>query len=312
MTQQALEAVAYLVLLLAAVGFERWLPLNSWYHPLTLARVIFSNVIIRTFSDKNSLPILTSALAICVCAVFPVILIALFSDLVYYPELLAALILYICLDSHTAMDKSKRISQALLLKQKSLARALVAKQVVRDCDTLSEQGIAKACVHGTVLQFHKGYFVPLFWFLVSNAYVTLFYCLLLLLHQQVRQRFLPNSPYLMPSNSLLVVFQAPVFALNTLVIMCVTPINKALHFMRIYGRHYPNYLSGILLSVISAKFNIQLGGPAFYQAIRFEGLRISTQKQCQSSDILLVRRLMRSLWVLWLGVITGLWMIWAL
>lgn len=312
MTNQALEAISYLVLLLAAIGFERWLPLSSWYHPLTLARVMFANVIARTFKADNSVPILTSALAICVCAAFPVILIALFSDLVYYPELLAALILYMCLDSHTALDKSKRISQALLVKQKSLARALVAKQVVRDCDTLSEQGIAKACIHGTVLQFQKAYFVPLFWFLVSNAYVTLFYCLLLLLHQQIRKHFLPNSPYLFPTNSLLLLFQAPVFALNTLIIMCITPINKVLYFMRIYGRHYPSYLSGMLLCVISAKFNIQLGGPAFYQAIRFEGLRISTQQQCQSSDIVLVRRLMRSLWVLWLGVIAGLWMIWAL
>ena len=135
MLVEALSAQLSLLLLLAAIACERWLPLSPWYHPFTLARLGFNNLVKRTFNPQDSVGyhLLIAILSLALCVLLPLTLIALFSHLVYYPEALSALLLYLSLDSHTIRSKSTRIALALKQQRKSLARALLATIVVRDC-----------------------------------------------------------------------------------------------------------------------------------------------------------------------------------
>ncbi|MFY8273001.1 cobalamin biosynthesis protein CobD/CbiB [Pseudoalteromonas sp. SSDWG2] len=305
MTWDTLGNYSELLLVLAAIALERWLPLPSWYHPFTLVRLIFSNLVKRTYQPTHTSPylLLASVLSIALCVLLPLVLISAFSQLVYYPELLNAFLLYLSLSSHTLINKVKRTAQALKQHRKSLARAILGNITVRETTRLSEAGIAKASIESLVLRMLKDYFTPLFLYCVFGGLAAFSYALLWQLHQAMRMHAMPNSAYLIASKWLLSVCQLPALVLYLGPLLFSRHALEALRFIKVYGQHFYHRSTGIILSFFSARLQIQLGGPAFYHDMRFEKMRVSLHRQPQCQDIGAAVRAVEQINALWLAVI---------
>ncbi|MCG7570872.1 cobalamin biosynthesis protein [Pseudoalteromonas sp. CNC9-20] len=313
MLVEALSAQLSLLLLLAAIACERWLPLSPWYHPFTLARLGFNNLVKRTFNPQDSVGyhLLIAILSLALCVLLPLTLIALFSHLVYYPEALSALLLYLSLDSHTIRSKSTRIALALKQQRKSLARALLATIVVRDCERLNSQGVAKACIESVVLRMLHTYFAPLLLYCLFGGIAALAYSLTWTLHTAMRKHALPSSPYLYASKWLLTLCCVAALVMYLLPLAMMTQQRKLWRYLRIYGRHFYHRVSGFTLSVFSTLLQVQLGGPAFYQGHRFERMRIGVDHLPDDKTIKATLKYIDGVNMLWLAVIALSHIAWA-
>ncbi|WP_105190603.1 cobalamin biosynthesis protein [Pseudoalteromonas sp. T1lg48] len=303
MQLEALSNHLELLLLLAAIALARWLPLPSWYHPFTLLRLAFSNLVARTYAANHSSAYLglAAVLSIALCVLLPLLALTLFSQLVFYPELFSALVLYLCLGDAPLRLTSKRIAQALLQQRKSLARALLSKLSNRDAERLTEQGIAKANIEILVLRMLHDYFTPLLLYCLAGYQATFAYALLWQLHQAMREHASADSHYLFASKWLLSLCQLPALALYLLPMLLSKYGTVAWRFIRKYGQHFYHRPSGWILSVFSATLQIQLGGPAYYHGERFERMRVGLYRQPEAGDIQAALRT--------LEVINGLWLL---
>ncbi|MBS3799036.1 cobalamin biosynthesis protein [Pseudoalteromonas sp. BDTF-M6] len=292
-----------LLLLLAAVALARWLPLPSWYHPFTLLRLAYGNLVARTYTPHHSSAYLglAAVLSIVLCVLLPMLALTLFAQLVFYPELLSALVLYLCLGEAPLRQTSQRIAQALQQKRKSLARALLSKLSNRDVERLTEQGIAKANIEILVLRLLHEYFTPLLLYCLAGYQACFAYALLWQLHQAMRMHAPPNSHYLFASKWLLSLCQLPALVFYLLPLVVSKHGKVAWRYIKKYGQHFYHRPSGWLLSVFSAALQIQLGGPAYYHGERFERMRIGLYRQPEADDIkaaLKTTEMINGMWLL--------------
>lgn len=304
-----LEPIAdhlHLLLFLAAIALERWLPLVTWYHPFTLVKLAFVNLVKRTFhhEQKAFSQYLASTLALGVILLVCLTLMYLFLQLVYYPQLLSAFILYLCLDSHTPKRKAQAIYQKLNSKQKGLAKALLAGIVCRQVNRLSVAGITKATLESTTLRYMQHYFCVILLYWITGALGVLAYRLITLLHQACREQMFPNSAYLKPINALLFVLQLPACGLLTLCFLAANHTRVGVNNIKHYGRHFYNKNTGVLLSAAASALAVQLGGPAIYQQQRFEKMRISLAPLPTPAHIPILLRTLEQINAVWLLVIT--------
>ncbi len=305
MTPELLSNHIELLLVLAVIALERWLPLLSWYHPFTLVKLGFSNLAKRTYSDNSSKPylLLASVLSISICVLLPLLLVSLFSQLVYYPELLSAFLLYLSLSANPLLNKTKRIRQALKQHRKSLARAILDTITVRETTKLTEAGVAKATIESLALRMLREYFSPLLLFCLFDAQAAFAYTLLWHLHQAMRQVAPPNSAYLVASKWLLAFCQAPALLLYLLPLLVTKHVMEIFRFIKVYGQHFYHRSSGLVLCVFSARLQVQLGGPAYYNKVRHDRMRVSLHRQPNADDISVALRLIEQVNGLWIVLI---------
>ncbi|MEM0516440.1 cobalamin biosynthesis protein [Pseudoalteromonas sp. YIC-827] len=294
-----------LLLLLTAVALARWLPLPSWYHPFTLLRLAFGNLVARTYSPEYSSSYLGLAAisSIALCVLLPLLMLTLFAQLVFYPELLSALVLYFCLGETPLRQTSQRIAQALQQERNPLAKALLSKLANRDAERLNTQGIAKANIEILVLRMLHDYFSPLLLYCLAGYQASFAYALLWQLHRAMRAHALPNSRYLFASKWLLSLCQLPALLLYLLPALFSKYRAIAWRYIRNYGQHFYHSPSGWILSVFSALLQVQLGGPAYYQGQRFERMRIGLYRQPEAEDIKAALSIIERINGLWLLVI---------
>ncbi|MEO2281798.1 cobalamin biosynthesis protein [Pseudoalteromonas pernae] len=302
MTPELLSNHLELLLVLAVIALERWLPLLSWYHPFTLVQLGFNNLAKRTYhaSASKTYLLMASVLSIFICVLVPLVLISLFSQLVYYPELLGAFLLYLSLSANPLQNKAKRIRQALKQHRKSLARAILATITVRETAKLTEAGIAKATIESLVLRMLREYFSPLLLFCIFGAHAAFAYTLLWHLHQAMRQMAAPDSAYLVASKWLLALCQAPALILYLLPLLFTKYALEILRFIKVYGQHFYHRSSGLVLCFFSARLQVQLGGPAFYNNVRHNRMRVSLHRQPNADDISVALKTVEQVNALWI------------
>ena len=299
--QTHLDIIVFFIALLA----ERFFPLVSWYHPNTLLSVIFSSLGDRLYDQHNprSYQYLSSILAFTLTTLLIVVLVMLFLEFAFYPELLNGLILYLLLNSRGQEKKSLRIARLVKKNQKAAARELLSGLVARDVSRLSAPGICKACMESLLLQSARQYFAVIFFYLVGGAIICLTYRLLTLIHQAWREKQLPNSPFLIPIAKLLFVLEWIPIRLLAITLAATNASKQSLHYIKHYGRHFYQTNTGWLLSVSAASLGVQLGGPALYKGVRFNKMRVGTERLPSADDIpILISRLnqAKAFWLLFI------------
>ncbi|MGB1291343.1 MAG: cobalamin biosynthesis protein CobD/CbiB [Pseudoalteromonas sp.] len=304
LVQQHLDFIVFLLALLV----ERFLPLSSWYHPDTFLSVIYRALGKRVYRDKepNSYQYLSSILCFSLVILVIITITVLLLEFAYYPELLAGLILYICLQWQTPQKKALRIARLLRQNQKATARELLKPLVARDVSKLSNAGICKATMETFALRVARHYFAVIFIYLVFGAMATLSYHLLSLMHQAWRSDLPPNNAFLRPISGLLFILEWLPIRLLTITVALSKATKQSIHYIKHYGRHFYQSNSGWLLSACSASVGVQLGGPAMYQAQRFNKMRIGTERLPKAEDIAVLVSRLNQARGFWLLVIFGI------
>lgn len=303
LVQQHVDFIVFILALLA----ERFLPLVSWYHPNTFLTAVFSALGKRVYHKKEaaSYQYLSSSLCFTLVLLVIMILVILLVEFAYYPELLAGLILYLSLEWRSVESKALRIARLVKQNQKSTARELLKPLLARQVDKLSSPGICKAIMETLILRVARHYFSVIFIYLLFGPMVALAYRLLTLIHQAWRRDMLPNSPFLKSLRWVLFFIEWLPTRLLALTIAASKASKLSIHYIKHYGRHFYQTNSGWLLSCCSASIGVQLGGPAMYQGIRFDKMRIGTERLPQADDIPVLLNRLNQARGFWLLVILG-------
>ena len=299
LVQQHVDFIVFILALLA----ERFLPLVSWYHPNTFLGAVFNALAKRVYrsTESTSYQYLSSSLCFTLVILVIMTLVILLLEFAYYPELLAGLILYLSLEWRTVESKTLRIARLLKQNQKATARELLKPLLARQVNTLSSPGICKAAMEALILRVARHYFSVIFIYLLFGPMAALAYRLLTLIHQAWRRDLLPNSPFLKSLSGLLFIIEWLPTRLLALTIAASKASKLSIHYIKHYGRHFYQTNSGWLLSCCSASIGVQLGGPAIYQGVRFDKMRIGTERLPKADDIpVLINRLnqARGFWLL--------------
>lgn len=304
LVQQHLDFIVFIIALLV----ERFLPLSSWYHPNTFLTVIFRTLGKRVYRPKesNSYQYLSATLCFSLVILVIMTITILLLELAYYPELLAGLILYLCLQWQSTQNKALRIARLVNKNQKATARELLKPLVARDVSKLSSAGICKATMETFALRVARHYFTVIFIYLIFGAMAALSYHLLSLMHQAWRSDLAPNNAFLKPIAGLLFIIEWLPIRMLTVTIALSKATKQSIRYIKHYGRHFYQSNSGWLLSACSASVAVQLGGPAMYQAQRFNKMRIGTDRLPKAEDIAVLISRLNQARGFWLLVIVGI------
>ncbi|OUS72531.1 cobalamin biosynthesis protein [Pseudoalteromonas sp. A601] len=304
LVQQHLDFIVFLLALLV----ERFLPLSSWYHPNTFLTAVFRPLGKRIYREKEpkSYHYLSSTLCFSLVILVIMTITVLLLEFAYYPELLAGLILYMCLQWQSLQKKALRIARLVKQNQKATARDLLNPLVARDVSKLSSAGICKATMETFALRVARHYFTVIFIYLVFGAMATLSYHLLSLIHQTWRSDLPPNNAFLKPIAGFLFIIEWLPMRMLAVTIAMSKATKQSIHYIKHYGRHFYQSNSGWLLSACSASVAVQLGGPAMYQAQRFNKMRIGTDRLPKAEDIAVLVNRLNQARGFWLLVIFGI------
>ena len=302
--QDNMDFIAFIIALIA----ERFFPLANIYHPNTVLTAIFNAIGKRVYkpTEPKSYLYLASSLAFILPLSITLIITALLLELAFYPELLSGLILYFCLESKAIDKKALRIAKLTKQNQKSTARELLSPLLAREVSKLSASGIIKALIESLILRTARNYFVVIFIFILLGPMATLAYRLLTLIQQAWRADISPNSNFLQPLKTLLFIVEFIPMRLLALTFVATQASKKSMHYIKHYGRHFYQTNSGWLLSACSASLGVQLGGPAFYFGMRFDKVRIGTDRLPTADDVPLIINKLNQARILWLLVIISI------
>ena len=296
----------FLIAMICAHNF----PMLSNYHPFTLLELAFKGIAQRVYrpSYHHRYQLLSGALAFTLPLVVLITLLMGLSLLAFPPQWLGGLILYLCLDTQTT-KRAKRIAILLNQQQKATARQLLSIMVNRDVTQLSSIGITKACIDSTVLRLVRHYYLIVIFYLLGGPIMALSYKLLLIFNHAWRNDLKPNSPFMIPLNSLLAWIEwLPIRGFIGLVALSLN-FKKVCHYLKNYAHFFHQRSSGWILSLFAANLNVQLGGPCIYHGEKFNKMRIGSERHPDPDDIETLLVLLKRIWVFSILCLLLAWLI---
>lgn len=153
-------------LLVLALLAERLIPIAEQWHPLTWVR-LFATYLGKKVNKaehgaaQQRLAGLLALLLVLLLIVLPLVIIWLGAEL---PDAIGFLLLWMCLRNQHQRKQLRWVEQATAKGHKRAARALLGREVLRDTDSLSAQGLIKTCAELRVFgAVEKQFAVALGW-----------------------------------------------------------------------------------------------------------------------------------------------------
>ncbi|MBQ8708788.1 MAG: cobalamin biosynthesis protein [Succinivibrionaceae bacterium] len=170
----------------------------------------------------------------------------------------------------SARDVSFRLRNGELKQARRGARNLL----LRDTDSMSEMGIAKAVAESVVLRFLQGYFVPVFWYLLLGATAAAVSSILIIMSRSFSVK-LPKYEHFGRLNANLGSFASAAPGILMALLLLLTTFDlKSLSRAAGAMKFHPNRVSGLLIAFAAFHFDISLGGPRIYQGRKIRYNRI--------------------------------------
>ncbi len=293
--------------MLGAVALERWLPLAVWYHPNTFLSLLFTRAKQRVYrpSQSNSYQHFAGTLLaillflICISLMLGVKLFA------YYPEVFDFAVLYLLLEATPLERRAKRIQALITRNNKAAAKQLLAPFVRRDADVLSSMGLVKASIETLILRQARLYYAVLFWFAIGGIATALAYVLCQRIRLAFQTQSPPNTAFNHMINRVCSLFEAPPLWLFLTLGLLAGHAKLTFKLIKLYARHGYHFLSCALLAQFSALLQVQLGGPAKYQGVRFAKTRISTFRAPEAHHIHASIQLLGRMGMLFILILVG-------
>ncbi|MBU2979495.1 cobalamin biosynthesis protein [Alteromonas sp. C1M14] len=256
-----MQTLAIVILAIAINSVWRW---PEKYHPLTLFRLLAKGMAQKVKPQATDPPrqhrISGSLGAIVLIAPF-VVLVALLVYMAEYPLFFDAIILLCLLDFAQAKRQYRRIMAALAKDQKLLAREILGTIVARDCQRLSDLGIAKAAMESLLLRFYYQVCGVIFWFLIGGPAIALGYRLLLVFSWEWHWRLPGYYWFGLPVRRLARLLAiVPAFIGAFMLAIVTHPVRG---FKAITQCKHSDPTS-FLLALSGGGLGVKLGGPAIY------------------------------------------------
>ena len=282
-----MQLFATLLVAIAAGCLWRW---PEKYHPLTLFRLLADGMA-KKVRPKPSEPAsqhkLSGALGAIVLIVPFCVLLALLVYMAEYPQFFEAIILISALDFASVRWRYNQVVTALQRGKKVLAREAVSNMVARDCDRLSDIGIAKAAMESYLLRFYYQFCGVVVWYLIGGAVVALLFRLLLVFTWQWHWRRPGYYWFAIPVRRICrLMALLPAFMGAILFSLVTHPINSVKAWKRCKLKDTTSWL----LALSGGGLDVKLGGPAMYadNMIRYD--RVGGDREVRFSDLTYCRR----------------------
>lgn len=275
-----------LIIVTIALAIERFLPWPVQYHPLTLFRLIATNLGRKVNPRKPRSALqrrISGTLAVIVLLMPMVVIIAISMFIAQYPLFFDAFMLLIAIQYQPIVKHFKRVQKAIKLEQKSLARQYLNQIVLRDTTMLSPMGMGKAAIESLTLRFLFQQFSIILWYLVAGGLAALTVRLLFELSQCWNLKLSVNREFGQPIALLCnLVFFIP----KILFAMLFALIGGLLSTISSFHARPRNLPIGQYLKLaIAGALQIQLGGPAIYEARKIRYPKVGGVREVRYGDM---------------------------
>ncbi|MCU7555455.1 cobalamin biosynthesis protein [Alteromonas sp. ASW11-19] len=287
LTHSVLSSLVILLMAIVADAVWRW---PAAYHPLTLMQLLAARMGDKVLPGANHAPMqhyISGTLAAVVVVVPLVSLLGLLVYLAEYPVFFEAVILVAVLDYNHERYRFRQVLNSVGKNKKTLSRESVGYMVLRDCDRLTDIGIAKAAIEALLLKFYYHYVAVIFWFLLAGPIAALTYRLLLLLSWQWHPRRAGYQHFGMPVRKLVRLMHLLPSLIGALCMLVVTAGGSALKALK---NAPARDRTSLLLAAFAGGNHIRLGGPAFYAGRKTTPPRVGGARDVKYSDMVYCRR----------------------
>ncbi|NMH59748.1 cobalamin biosynthesis protein CobD/CbiB [Alteromonas ponticola] len=286
-TDSVLGTLAILWLVVVLDFIWRW---PSAYHPLTLLRLMASSMAKKVLPAKQDPAMqhyISGALGPVVIITPFAVLLGLLVYIAEYPLFFEAVLMLALVDFNHIRFQYKRVVAAVGKNKKVLTRETLTPIVYRDCEKLTDIGIAKAAIESLVLRFCYQYWGVLFWFLLAGPVTALVYRMLLTINWEWHWRKPGYLRFSQPVHNLTKAMRAiPAFIASLALILVTHPIKSFTAMINAKARDQ----SSLILAVIGGGHDIKLGGPAFYHGQKYRYPRVGGQRDVRYSDMIYCQR----------------------
>ncbi|MEH6491255.1 adenosylcobinamide-phosphate synthase CbiB [Halopseudomonas sp.] len=215
--------------------------------------------------------------------------------------------LYLCLGGQSLAAHARPIAEALQRQDLPVARELVGRIVSRDTRDLDEEGIARATVESVLENGSDALFAALFWFLLLGAPGVVLYRLSNTLDAMWgyrTPRFLLFGRVAARLDDALNYLPARLVALSYC--LCGNA-GAGWHSWRTQAAAWDSPNAGPVMAAGAGALHVQLGGSAVYHGESVTRPALGLGPAPRAQDILRALQLVRRSLLLWLAMITLLW-----
>ncbi|BEU01840.1 cobalamin biosynthesis protein CobD [Agarivorans sp. OAG1] len=273
----------------------QWLSLSLPFLGIALERLIpgrgFGQVmlLVRWFAEQLSIKVnrsgngprqqrIAGGLAL-LAILLPLSLgLALFNQLNPLTVLVDSLLLLCLLQWQAPMHSYHRITHLLNKHLHKPARNILRPWVLRDCESLSAVGVAKASAEMLLLRLAANWFGVIFWFMLAGIVPALIYRIVTELHFAWNPKLVQFRQFGHTASRFYQLFSYLPFQLLALIICCYGKLSRNRAALS-EGFRWPYIGSGKLISVSASSLQSELGGPRHYQQQKVEQARFGPSQQ---------------------------------
>lgn len=287
LNEPAYQALLVLWLATAVDALWQW-PLSS--HPLTLMRYLatqMGNKVLPAGHFDKTQHYISGTLAFVVLLSPLIICLAILVYMAEYPVFFEAVIMVTALDYGYQRQQYNKVLAIVGKNKKVLTRETLSTIVARECDLLTDIGIAKAAIESLWLKFLYLYCGVIFYYLVLGPIGAITYRLLLLVSWQWHYRNPAMIHFATPIRKIMTLLVVPPAILGALITLLITHPIKGI---RAIQKSPARDKTSLLLALLGGVENVQLGGPAIYHNKKYRYPRVGGQRQVKYSDMLKCKR----------------------
>lgn len=277
------QSLLVLWLALAVDALWRW-PQST--HPLTLMRYLVLQMGRKVMPSRDFGPsqhYISGSLAALVLLAPLVVCIAILVYMAQYPVFFEAIILVALLDFGYQRQQYKKVLTSVGRNKKSLAREMVQTITARQCNSLTDIGIAKAAIESLWLKFLYLYCGVIFYFVVAGPIGALIYRLLLLTSWQWHYRTPAMALFAKPVRKLVYLLSLPPAAIGGFITLLISHPVKGISAIK---RSPVKDKTSLLLALMGGVLDVKLGGPAIYANKKIRYARVGGINDVKYSHML--------------------------
>ncbi|BFT31302.1 cobalamin biosynthesis family protein [Alteromonas sp. D210916BOD_24] len=280
------QPLLVLWLAIAVDAIWRW-PQRT--HPLTFMRYLLRQMGRKVLPSAEYGPTqhyISGTLAALVLLSPLVVCLTLLVYMAEYPVFFEAVIMVVLLDFGFQRQQYNKVLNSIGRNKKSLSREMVAIMTARQCDTLTDVGIAKAAIEALWLKFLYLYCGVIVYFVIAGPIGALIYRLLLLTSWQWHYRAKGMYYFAMPVRKVVSILVIPPALLGSVITLIVSHPIKGIKAVK---NSPVKDGTSLLLALLGGVLNIKLGGPAIYANKKYRYPRVGGRNEVKYSHMLVAR-----------------------
>lgn len=216
-----------------------------------------------------------------------IIIVWLFEDFIEVLWLWHGLLLFIAIDGLHLSSKGKKLAQTLVANNKYEAKEIVNTVALRNTESMSVMGLAKAFIEIQLLKVNQQLLVTCFYYLIAGPLAAFSYRLCLEMHYSWNIKQENYRVFGKPISLLVNILQWLPIRIISLLLLITAIKNNSLLIWRLMTKDFFKLNNNLLIHCFALVNEIQLGGVAIYNGKKLRRTSFNEQaRQPQPSDII--------------------------